>query len=366
MMQRERSSLEYEGDIDTLKFWLGLKQKLVGITQENIPADMRKRKLAVEQQRAETAILGMSLSDDDVKTAMREVRELVAFVQQEDWRTKEIISSPNVSRRRFVKLLAGVGAGAAFGYLYGNEKEGAGDRPGTPEKPYDYESIPSLEKYLKNVYGFIGVYYSGYTNAGFTCAPLNEADKLCSLQGIADQVSVYPPDFFSQLGIRNLYVSGKLLNEKGDEVLGRIWEPHVFIKGTQRYSDLRETVAHEVDHAVTYAVMKKDKALDTEWSTYTRDREYIGDNFIRLKKRPQAFAGRYGKSNRGDDMATVGESLMTCDPEFLALLKDDLKLAGKAVLTLQKYRRLSPHFTDEFLQDLLDGKVKFAYWLKKH
>lgn len=317
---------------------------------------------------------------------------------------KDNISKKEISRRKFLSILAGVGVGVAalkYPSLEKIVREAVNDKN---ELNIETESL--VEK-IKTQYGFevsfiIPINKVPQINSSedtyIIGELLNELEKRDAVLKLFLEMSVYPREYIDQIGLKkvtlvnNLRLTklleapkiiqktvGGFIDAQGDLYIN-------FSAGFMGWLDndqAKKGIHHELYHLADY---KDDGGVDVnidKWVELNPEKENdynefkSNDGLIKKRKKEgegyvdgvkrrlkhSGFSNTYGMSNVAEDKATTAEGLLTNYREIMGRCINDKVLAEKVKqIKIDYYKWTQGKFDDVFWGDLEKGKVKTDYW----
>lgn len=270
-----------------------------------------------------------------------------------------------VSRRKFLKA-TGLGlAGAIVSVSVPSIYEGVEN---TVNKEELERNIEALEKELSQKYGVeIKVWHEpkndgpeGGRSTGLIKESLKERSLYRSYKSLISLKKVlehYPPDLIKNnvSGIEIVHAlkpdfPGQVAEGATPEAVTSFGGQITIRAGYQSALSYKATFGdnldanvlhHEIAHALT------ENITDEEWKGLYPDAQYVGNDWKKIKDRPQGFAMQYGAKSLREDIATTAELLFTNPGVVEQLTKNDAVLRAKV------------EFLKNWYQTQSNGKIRF-------
>ena len=265
-----------------------------------------------------------------------------------------------LSRRKFLKA-TGLGiAGMLGGVLLPSIYEGSRNML---EKKEIEKLIADLEMELSEKYGiFVRAWKRakddpGDRPTGIIRESLKERSPLRaynSLLNLKEGLEHYPPNLIRSRvsGIEIVYsVKSAYANEVGTQEAVTSFGGNITIRaGHQSFMSYKAAFGevldknvfhHEIAHVLTDRITKED------WIKLHPSAQYVGKEWVKLEKRPEGFAIKYGAKSWDEDIATIAELLFSNKREVDELTKGDDILNTKI------------EFVKNYYEKLANGKIKF-------
>lgn len=266
----------------------------------------------------------------------------------------------DMTRRKFLKAIglgiAGALGGAALPSIYEGSRN-------ILEREEIEKLIEDLEKELSGKYGiFVRAWKRanedpGDRPTGIIRESLKERSPLRAYNGLLnlmEGLEHYPPDLIRSRvsGIEIVYsVKDSYADEVGTQQAVTSFGGNITIRaGHQSPMSYKATFGEVLDKNVFHhelAHVLTDRIAKEEWMSLHPDAQYIGKEWIKLRKRPEGFAVNYGAKSWQEDVATIAELLFSNKREVDELTRNDDILRAKV------------EFVKNYYEKLANGKIKF-------